>query len=88
VGESTYWEIDRPALEGVGFFVTVEHGGGRMPGGDGRANVYMAPEAGVEPAPEPPRPPGNLDDRGQPRPPLASHVGESPAKGGREPPHT
>jgi hypothetical protein len=89
IGESTWWEIARPALEGHGFICTVERGGGRMPGGNGRANVYMAPGAGAEPVPpKAPRSSTNVDDQGNPRAPLASHIGDPPSRKGREPPHT
>jgi hypothetical protein len=64
--ESTFWGHCRPALEGLGFMVTVERGGGRMPGGDGRANVYVSPDQGIPEAPPrlspSPRPPSNIRD--------------------------
>jgi hypothetical protein len=64
VCESTFWGHCRPALEGLGFMRTVERGGGRMPGGNGRANVYMSPDQGIaeDPPRQPrsPRPPSNL----------------------------
>jgi hypothetical protein len=81
IGESTWWSIVRPALERVGFMCTVERGGGRMPGGDGHANVYMVPGAGPEPIP--PRSPQQTDQvedeqSRQEAPTLAVAAGRGP----------
>lgn len=77
IGVSTWWDVVRPALEGIGFIVTVERGGGRKPGGDGRANVYVSPEADIQPAEPKPAAPYRLqldeDNRALWRP-LAANV--------------
>jgi hypothetical protein len=89
IGESTFWDVVRPALEGVGFMITVERGGGRKPGGDGRANVYMAPEAGQEPAEVKPAAPYRLELNEESRASWRPLPDASDGEGvGREPPHT
>ena len=81
--ESTFWDVCRPVLEGLGFMITVERGGGRMPGGNGHANVYMAPDAGQEPAEPKPAAPYRLQLNDQGRgtwKPLSALLGAPPGR--------
>jgi hypothetical protein len=83
IAESTWWWIARPELERVGFFCTVERGGGRLPGGDGHANVYMVPGAGVEPVP----PHSPRDSRAElHNDQAAEQRSATPAQSGHDPP--
>jgi len=95
ISESAWWHWARPELELLAFVRTVERGGGRLKGGDGHANVYMSPDAGVQEAPArppspPPPTPREVAQEPAPapapaRPPLASRLGPDPRRG---PPQT
>jgi hypothetical protein len=59
VHPSTWWE-QLPILQARGIVTCVYRGGGRIPGGDGRANVYQFGKVDIpEPRPESPPPPAS-----------------------------